>query len=323
MIRRLKDALKDGSPYWLFALVFYAYELGWLLPRSWWNRRKSGLPPLAATDLAHWKTSDTLFVLGSGTSINRIPPEHWEAIRRADSLGLNRWIFHAFVPTMLLYESSAPGTDGAQAEHAWRLRRAEAYRKTLKIVTDFYGLPSVEHFGFSEAWKQNQFVAHTLLTFARSNEEFARSVRLLAAFGAFRPQRRVSRLFKHCGTLSTAITLAVKMGYRRVVLCGIDLTDSYYYFHDEKLYPDVPRLGLAEAKEVHPTMTRFAWGNTPIDTVLAELQRQVLAPAGIELYVQHERSALYPRIPLAPPALYAELRERPAPALYALAERAR
>jgi hypothetical protein len=51
-------------------------------------------------------------------------------------------------------------------------------------------------------------------------------------------------------------------------------------------------------------MTRYAWGNTPIDVVLEELRRQVLRPASIELYVEHDKSALYPKIPLAPDSVF-------------------
>ena len=54
----------------------------------------------------------------------------------------------------------------------------------------------------------------------------------------------------------------------------------------------------------HATLTRFCWGNTPIDVVLEELNNQVLCPAGIELYVEHDRSALFPKIPLAPDSIF-------------------
>ena len=52
------------------------------------------------------KNSDTLFILGSGESINSI--KIWDKIRSHDSVGFNYFIFNNFVPSFYILESTYP-----------------------------------------------------------------------------------------------------------------------------------------------------------------------------------------------------------------------
>ena len=52
------------------------------------------------------KNSDTLFILGSGESINSI--KIWDKIRKHDSVGFNYFIFNDFVPNFYIFESTYP-----------------------------------------------------------------------------------------------------------------------------------------------------------------------------------------------------------------------
>jgi len=50
------------------------------------------------------KKSDTLFILGSGPSINLITESEWAHIREHDSVGFNWWMAHDFVPSFYLLQ---------------------------------------------------------------------------------------------------------------------------------------------------------------------------------------------------------------------------
>ena len=65
-----------------------------------------GLQPLASLDLPRFKRSDTLVVLGSGSSINRLDERALSFIRSNDSLGFNFWLLHDLVPTYYMVEVS-------------------------------------------------------------------------------------------------------------------------------------------------------------------------------------------------------------------------
>jgi len=99
------------------------------------------------------------------------------------------------------------------------------------------------------------------------------------------------------------ITLGVCMGYRKIVLCGVDLTRAEYFYQDPVLYPETAQLEYMPRTGKHFTLTRYAWGTMPIDEVVAELKQQVLDPAGVELYVENRSSALWPNIAEVPGAL--------------------
>jgi hypothetical protein len=307
MWRKLKDLLKNHLPYPLLMVLYYGAYAAVLLPRSVVNRRRAGLPRLDVVDLFARKSSETLFILGSGSSINRISDARWKAIAKADSVGFNFWLYHAFVPTFYCYEASQPGT--ARAEEFLRLAesRSADYASVIKFTTDLFHRGDLHIFGYPRAWKANHYAVHTIPACARSNAEFARLVSWLKRCKVFNRKRTFGYLFKHCGTLSAVVTFAANLGYRNVVLCGVDLNDPKCFYQDQRTYPDAPELELVQIGGRHPTLSRYAWGTVPINVVLDQLTRQVLDPAGVALYVEHAASALYPTVPLAPDSLYEAL----------------
>ena len=55
-------------------------------------------------ELLDRKSSETVFILGSGGSIAEISEREWDLIDSHDSIGLNRWPIHDFVPTYYVLE---------------------------------------------------------------------------------------------------------------------------------------------------------------------------------------------------------------------------
>ncbi len=327
MLHWLKQHCKN-LPYPLLLRGYYADCFAGYWRQYERARQAAGVPRLDDLDLAPWKRSDTLFVLASGPSINRLPPERWQAIRRADSVGFNFWLLHDFVPTYYFYECTSPWAPPgatvdpvASFENALRLfldqaaLRAEAYRNVPKIVMDLVQTaPLHDIIDLPAGFRRHLHAAITLPLAARTDEEFALGLRYLVRKGAFRPSTRIRYLFKHCGTLSTMVAFAVRMGYRRVVLCGVDLSDEDRFYHDTEEFPDqkgaVMYTHLRNTGKKHLLLTRYAWGNRPIDVVLLAMKRYLLDPAGIELYVENPRSELAGRIPVAPASLFAEINQR-------------
>ena len=304
MLTGLKNWLRDEVPLSLLLPVYYLYCRWRYDPPQERLRRRYELPLLSEIDLAAYKRSDTLFVLGSGPSINHISQERWRAIAAHDSVGFNFWPYHPFVPTFYFIEG-ASGEEHVKAFLELTSRRANDYIGVPKIIMDLVHGWDILMPRISESWRQNLFFVHTVPAIARTDEEFARVVSYLKQRGVFAPETRLRCLFKHCATLTTIVTVGVKLQYKRIVLCGIDLTTSQYYYQDPNRFPDSADLTLLPREKKHPTLTRFCWGNTPIDVVLEALNKQVLQPAGIELYVEHDRSALYPRVRLAPASIFA------------------
>jgi len=269
----------------------------------------AGLPLLQTLDLHNLRASETLFILGSAWSINEIPDERWLSIGRHDSVGINFWPAHPFVPRFFHFENMAYNDHPVMydALHALLERRSEAYADTLKIVTEVGPVDQRQTiFEISETMMRNLYVGFSMPVVARNEEELRAGIRYMKSIGAFSPRDRVTWLFKYGGSVIAMMALALIMGYRRVVLCGVDLNKQDYFYHDRRRYPECADWEFVSRKEVHLTTRRLPW-LVPAQAAVHIFRELVLNPAGIELYVESRASTLYPRVPLAPPSLFEEL----------------
>lgn len=266
-------------------------------------RRRAGIAPLREADLGAWKRSPVVFLLGSGSSINRISGERWKAIADHDTIALNLWPLHPFVPRIYCFESMLESEAPYRTLRDAIEERQHDYRDTLKIVNDcYYEQPQIiDH--LSPEWRQNLYCAHTIPAVARTTAELEYCVRYWERRDAFSATPHVSRLFKYGSNLIAGVTLALRMEYRQIVLCGVDLTDQAYFFHDPELFPRFSGLEFAPRSEPHPTTRRLPF-LVPVDEVLLVLKHEIMEPRGIELSVESRTSALWPRLPEAPESLY-------------------
>jgi hypothetical protein len=295
------------SPYFVRLAGLYARYM--LVTRKLASRRiaDAGLPLITAERLQRVKRSDTLFVLGSGSSINNIPASRWAAIRQHDSIGLNYWLYHDLVPTILYFEVMPDHEDSLIGSFTGMANAlAPRYRDTLKIASEFHNgvrLPA----GLSPEFRETLFAHVSVPMFVDTDTQLSTSLRLLKGLGVFRPGRPPRTLFKHAGSVTAAISLAVNMGYRRIVLCGIDLTSPQYFFQDKALYPEAGAFFGAIQEGKHETLLPGLYRLTyPADKVIPAIKKHVLDPMGIALFVEDASSALHPKIPVAPKDFWAE-----------------
>jgi hypothetical protein len=106
-------------------------------------------------------------------------------------------------------------------------------------------------------------------------------------------------LTKRRGSVSYVINLAVRAGYGRVVLCGIDLNHTEYFYDSRRA--EFERSGLPvpindEGGPVHSTNDPEQDPVTMRHVILA-IKQKILDPMGVELMVGSQTSALYPAVP--------------------------
>ena len=97
--------------------------------------------------------------------------------------------------------------------------------------------------------------------------------------------------------------LGARLGYRQVVLCGIDLRTQEYFFQEPSRFPKYAELEFLPRLQPHDTNTPLQW-RLPAAEVVQQIDRQFLQPEGINLYLENSNSALWPNIPLAPDWLW-------------------
>jgi hypothetical protein len=306
MLQSLKDAAKK-LPYPILLRTIYAYYAVTRYSRFERIRRAAGLPLLNELDLATVKKSDTLFILGGGPSINQITAERWQAIARHDSVGVNFWLYHPFVPTMYVTESISRNES---SEAGCRLileamqRRAEDYRDAVKIITDLYEPGEQTVSSLDPEFCHNLYAAYDIPLPARDEAEFEAGIRYLQRKGLFHVSNRMRALFKYGLSLSLLISLGLRMGYKTIVLCGIDLKSHEYFYNDEELFPETAGLHFHPTNVTqHAANVRQPW-MLPQQQVVSEMKRLLLEPAGVRLYVENPSSALWPMLEQAPESVF-------------------
>jgi hypothetical protein len=269
----------------------------WLnrIERAGFGQRLSRLP------FEQRRTSDTVFVLGTGASINAYQPEWWDVIRRHDSISMNFFLLHDHVPTFHVMED-LQGIRTALLNHRYvekgdyrgvplilktQLTNLSAGRVKARL-DNLAALPPEVH--------SNAYFSVDVLAAARTMEELEASYRISARWGLWRPKRRFLLLTKQGGSISYIVNLAVRAGYRRVVLCGVDLNHTEYFYDSRRAELEAAGVPVPindQIGQVHDTNDPTQKPMKMHDIILA-MRRAVLNPAGITILVGSETSALYP-----------------------------
>ena len=309
MLRTLAKQL----PHPLLMRLHQRYQLRTQSALARMVAKRTGLPLLETLDLSQIKTSDTVFVLGSGWSINEITEQRWKVIGRHDTIALNFWLVHPFVPRIYLFENiyRAQGYELVFDALQQLLRqRAHDYRKVTKIVSELRPLALRQLvFEIPEGFRPNLYVGYSAGVVARSERELTAGLHYLCQSRVFSPGDRIRWHFKYQSSVTAAISLAIRMNYRRIVLCGIDLGNAEYFYHHPERYPEAFKWDFVPRSQPHLMTRRFEWG-LPTQEVIYHFKQEVLDPAGIELFVENRSSTLFPKIPEVPPELFEQLAAR-------------
>lgn len=275
-----------------------AYQWLYRLERASAGRRLSELP------LQRLKTSDTVFIFGTGSSINTYPEEYWRVIRHHDSIGMNFFLLHEHVPTIHVMES----VSGVRRSLlTTRYVEWGDYRETPLVMKTQLTNLSKNRVGsrISELRDLHPDVlSHTYLSVdvlaaGKTIDDMETAYRLTDRLGLWKPKSRFLMLTKRRGSVAYVVNLAVRAGYRRIVLCGIDLNHTEYFYDSRRNELEAKGLPLPSNPEqgtVHSTNDPAKHPVT-IHSVLVTINEQILDPAGVELLVGSETSALHPDLP--------------------------
>ena len=243
-------------------------------------------------ELIDSRKSDTVYVFGSGYSLNDITPLQWRAIERHDTMGINMSIHEQWV--RMDYHVLRGGVEGAPFK--WRAYAEDFcatiaanphYRNTIFLLQgEYYG-----QFG-------NQIVGYELLP------PGSRIYRFRTARGDGPPTRSLREGLRHAqGTLSDAVNAAVLIGWRNIVLAGVDLYDSRYFWlkPDEVLQLD-SATGMLRTASInvrgHRADEAHNTARNGVVTTLGQWREHLERERGIQLSVLNPRSLLASVMPV-------------------------
>lgn len=248
-------------------------EYSWV-PRERWAERK---------------TSDTIFVLGSGPSISDLSEEQWSHIGSHDSFGINLSFLTMRNPTYHLLSYERHATPSLRAAFVPEAR--EACREAL------WFLPSKCLFR----------LAHPRVIpelFPPRPQIAVFDLPPVIRLGGDRPFRAddFKNTLSYRGTIGVALELVRQMKYRKIVLIGVDLHTYEHFFEDfkplapwRKSYKEKKGSdGRFESMVIRPGKERTG------EEYFHALHELYCRHNGVELFVADPKSILTPRIPVYP-----------------------
>jgi len=225
------------------------------------------------------KQSDTLVVLGSGYSINRISKEEWRQIGAFDSVGFNWFCHHEFGPTFFVVREQANSkARSVSTETRKSLVRAlskESYKSTCLVVQDI------------SKHSPNTY------NYAKNHKLFnQKGVIVRDVKGKINKKLFLRNIFKHGAlhgkcTLTNVMHIALFLKYERIIFAGIDLNDSRYFW----LKPTETRVNIKQK--------RLRYKNRhPVSGPVMRMLRQVKNHFKVNMYTMNPKSAIKKIIPV-------------------------
>ncbi len=253
-----------------------------------------GLSTIDSLDIKKYKKSDTIFILGSGNSINSISADQWDFISKNDSLGLNFWIIHDFVPTFYCYEE--PNNCGNRKDIFYDILnyKKDFLCKSPIIIKDL--LPSKVSFErIPKDLKKNIYLSFDFDIPSKGSESVMMQYLLeLKKSGRINPAKKIRYIYSITASLSYAVFFSLIMGYKKIVFCGVDLSDSLYFYEEQSEYYKSKGIIVPKSMQnpgLHSTDSK-SHRKIPISHVLKVIYDLVAKENEVEFYVAKNYGAL-------------------------------
>jgi len=143
--------------------------------------------------------------------------------------------------------------------------------------------------------KNNIYCVGRMNVSGRTKKVFAFSLKLISLL---KLNLLSSSLLSKRASIICAISFAHKLGYKKVVLLGVDLNNTDYFYSVDPKYAKNKSLMPAQLQsgDIHATYdSKVSFATIPY--VLNELNRLILKKDGVKIFVGSKKSALYPEIP--------------------------
>lgn len=245
---------------------------------------------LSEGQLVASRKSDTVFIYGSGWSLNDITPAEWAHMSAHDTFGFTGFVYQKWIKVG--YHLIRGGIEGSLVWRAY----AEDFCATLNQNPNFDDAILVMQ-GEYFAMFANQLLGYRMI------RPGTRIFRYQTARGDGPPTRSFADGIRHtAGTLCDVVNVAACMGWKHIVLAGVDLYDSRYFWLPKDATVGVDERGLMQPVEVSGRGQRFDQPHNTVRNGMVVLMEQWRAHLqrehGIEMSVLNPRSLLAEVMPV-------------------------
>ena len=257
------------------------------------RRNRNAYRVLNEAELIASRKSDTVFIFGSGYSLNDIPAEEWRHFEEHDTLGLSGFVYQKWI--RVDYHLIRGWVEAKEGALKW-----EAHSQAFANV-----LNANEYFKDTILILQGEYLAQftNSLIGCGHIRPGTRIFRYRTARGAKTPTRRFKDGLAHAvGTLSDAVNFAYCMGWKKLVLVGVDLYDSRYFWlrNNETLAVDA-KTGMLVVAEMNTRGIRFDGKHNAVNNGIVEAVagwREFLERDKVTMSLYNPRSLLRDVLPL-------------------------
>lgn len=196
---------------------------------------------LTKEEFLSYKKSNTIFILGSGYSVNSLSDSDWAIVRKFDSIGFNWFCKHRFQPTFYLIREQANNRARTTdiEDPSLLIRAVNNYKKTAGIIADVSS-----HSPHSYSYTKDKNLSLPCVV-VRDNKSLRSSKSMIRSM--HRDPFEKTGLIHGNATIVSILHLVYFMKYERIVFLGVDLYDSRYFW----LPKNVTRHTVSKKKQVY------------------------------------------------------------------------
>jgi hypothetical protein len=254
-----------------------------------------GIPPLTLDWLSEGiKPDSTLFLLGSGESVEALTATEWAEVQENFSIGINAWPLHPFVPNVLAFEPfDDASTDYLQLfENVLFESRFSSRRPKVLLFRPNKTQDGSRYLLIPESLRKNARLYGRFVPNSRNLRTVSREIAMLGEL-----QKRggiADALVLDSGaSIIRLVSLGMRLGFTKVVLIGVDLNGGQYFW--EKNPKRLAERSLSSfspgfVRPIHETMVRDT--KPFVLTEVLGILNEVMRRAGGSLFAGSRESVL-------------------------------
>ena len=263
-----------------------------------------GLAVLDTNFLAQFRAkSPTLVVLGSGESVEEITPSQWKIIGDCVSVGINSWLVHEFIPDIYCFEQVQSSLDvDARDSMSALLGREEVVNgaPAVLLLRPHSETPSHRVIEIPSGLRERTRVYGRTSVVTKDRRNLVRDLRQLIRYSV-QGQLPESIVLDEGMSVARVLSLGVRAGFSSIVLVGVDLNSTQYFFEINPSY--LTRRGM---EDYNPWKKRGSVHGTeetetrtfPASTFIPAFAEAARQEVGTRVYVSSSSSALADRLPV-------------------------
>jgi hypothetical protein len=237
-----------------------------------------------------FKTSDTLFALAPGGSINDYTNNDFKEIREHDSIGINHFILHEYIPTYYVTEPQDIDLGYFDA-----LRAKGEIISEIPILFKGYGSHRKCFLNIANILRVPKYLKHFYAvkdSYIQGKWDMSSPTKIERILSS----SKSDYFYNITASLIYVSIFAYKMGYRSVVLCGFDMTDTYFFCNDRKNEAFAKKYHLCEESQSNK-LSKEAWRKKYVIGILNDINKKLVSHRNGGIFVYSDQMSLSEMFP--------------------------